>query len=109
MVFLTQINIYMEIVHSKIIQTHSQNVPHFDVAGFVYLSSEVSFSYNSIDMSGYDTRAVFVSASVPERSPSAQFRQSLHETGLYQIGIYVNEYSLGMSRRCIPSKLNFAG
>ena len=39
---------------------------------------------------------------------SVQFRHSSHEIGLYQIGIYVNEYCQETSRRCIPKKLSFA-
>ena len=109
-IFLTQINTYTEIMHSEIIQTHPPNVPRSAPAGFPHLHSEESFSHNSIDRRGYSIRAVFVPTSVPERKKkiSVQFRHSSHEIGLYQIGVYVNEYCQETSRRCIPKKLSFA-
>lgn len=111
-IFLTQINAYTEIMHSEIIQTHPPNVPRSAPAGFPHLRSDESFSHNLIDRRGYSFRAVFVPTSVPERKKktkktSVQFRHSSHEIGLYQIGIYVNEYCQEMSRRCIPKKLSF--
>lgn len=109
MIFLTQINTYTEIMYSEIIQTHPPNVPHFDPAGILYLSSKASFSHNAIDMSGYGSGDAYASTSAPERTPFAQFRHSSQETGLYQTGIYVNEYGHEMSRGRIPKKLNFAG
>lgn len=68
MIFLTQINTYTEIMYSEIIQTHPPNVPHFDPAGILYLSSKASFSHNAIDISDMAPELLMLQP-LPQKEP----------------------------------------